>query len=94
MNSNAMFLVLDSSNKEKGKKREELILIRFYSLSFTHLFCLKSFGFILFIFIFQKRGVPADVMYCFDLLENTGICVVPGSGFGQKPGTFHFRLDF
>lgn len=39
----------------------------------------------------KKRGVPADVMYCFDLLENTGICVVPGSGFGQKPGTFHFR---
>ena len=33
-------------------------------------------------------------MYCFDLLESTGICVVPGSGFGQKPGTFHFRYPF
>lgn len=39
----------------------------------------------------KKKGVPADVMYCFDLLEKTGICVVPGSGFGQRPGTYHFR---
>lgn len=21
----------------------------------------------------------------------SGICIVPGSGFGQKPGTYHFR---
>jgi alanine transaminase len=26
-----------------------------------------------------------------ELLEKTGICVVPGSGFHQQPGTFHFR---
>ena len=32
-----------------------------------------------------------DVFYCMKLLENTGIVVVPGSGFGQKEGTFHFR---
>jgi aspartate/methionine/tyrosine aminotransferase len=25
------------------------------------------------------------------LLEQTGICVVPGSGFGQVEGTAHFR---
>lgn len=25
------------------------------------------------------------------LLEETGIVVVPGSGFGQVQGTFHFR---
>jgi aspartate/methionine/tyrosine aminotransferase len=25
------------------------------------------------------------------LLEQTGICVVPGSGFGQAEGTAHFR---
>jgi aspartate/methionine/tyrosine aminotransferase len=25
------------------------------------------------------------------LLEETGICVVPGSGFGQAAGTAHFR---
>lgn len=27
-----------------------------------------------------------------ELLENTGIMVVPGSGFGQKEGSFHFRI--
>jgi alanine transaminase len=28
------------------------------------------------------------------LLEATGVCVVPGSGFGQKEGTLHFRTTF
>lgn len=32
-----------------------------------------------------------DSDYCMALLEETGICVVPGSGFGQMPGTLHFR---
>jgi alanine transaminase len=32
-----------------------------------------------------------DGEYCLNLLEQTGICVVPGSGFGQEPGTCHFR---
>lgn len=35
--------------------------------------------------------VEPDMFYCFELLESTGICVVPGSGFHQRPGTFHFR---
>lgn len=33
-----------------------------------------------------------DSNYCMALLEETGICVVPGSGFGQLPGTLHFRI--
>lgn len=36
----------------------------------------------------------ADEFYCMRLLEATGICVVPGSGFGQKEGTLHFRTTF
>ncbi len=32
-----------------------------------------------------------DFQYCMDLLEKTGICVVPGSGFGQRPDTTHLR---
>lgn len=28
------------------------------------------------------------------LLEETGICVVPGSGFGQREGSYHFRYSF
>lgn len=35
-----------------------------------------------------------DNDYCLALLEETGICVVPGSGFGQRPGTLHFRTTF
>lgn len=35
-----------------------------------------------------------DFDYCMALLEETGICVVPGSGFGQMPGTLHFRTTF
>jgi aspartate/methionine/tyrosine aminotransferase len=35
-----------------------------------------------------------DSDYCLALLEETGICVVPGSGFGQRPGTLHFRTTF
>jgi alanine transaminase len=35
-----------------------------------------------------------DSDYCMALLEKTGICVVPGSGFGQMPGTLHFRTTF
>lgn len=32
-----------------------------------------------------------DFDYALALLEQTGICVVPGSGFGQAEGTAHFR---
>jgi len=32
-----------------------------------------------------------DAFYAFQVLENTGICIVPGTGFGQQPGTWHFR---
>jgi aspartate/methionine/tyrosine aminotransferase len=33
----------------------------------------------------------SDSDYAMALLEQTGICVVPGSGFGQAEGTAHFR---
>ncbi|XP_037050722.1 alanine aminotransferase 1 [Bradysia coprophila] len=39
----------------------------------------------------KKEGKAADVFYAFRLLEATGICIVAGSGFGQRPGTYHFR---
>jgi aspartate/methionine/tyrosine aminotransferase len=35
-----------------------------------------------------------DSKYCMELLDKTDICVVPGSGFGQRPGTLHFRTTF
>jgi alanine transaminase len=57
----------------------------------------------------KEKGVDSDSMtqeelrayegkrdseYCLALLEETGICVIPGSGFGQLPGTLHFRTTF
>ncbi|OGR41272.1 MAG: aminotransferase class I/II [Elusimicrobia bacterium GWA2_61_42] len=42
----------------------------------------------------QKYEAARDSEYCLRLLEETGICVVPGSGFGQLPGTLHFRTTF
>ncbi|XP_015279064.1 PREDICTED: alanine aminotransferase 1 isoform X2 [Gekko japonicus] len=40
----------------------------------------------------KAQGKAPDMFFCLQLLEETGICVVPGSGFGQKEGTFHFRM--
>jgi aspartate/methionine/tyrosine aminotransferase len=45
-------------------------------------------------YAFPRITLPAgrtDDEYCLALLERTGICVVPGAGFGQMSGTAHFR---
>ena len=45
-------------------------------------------------YAFPKIRLPAgktDEDWCMSLLEKTGICVVPGTGFGQEEGTAHFR---
>lgn len=39
----------------------------------------------------EALGKQPDVFYCLRLLEETGISTVPGSGFGQEPGTYHMR---
>ncbi|KAI8610844.1 pyridoxal phosphate-dependent transferase [Chytriomyces sp. MP71] len=42
----------------------------------------------------KALGKNPDEVYCLELLEETGVCVVPGSGFLQKEGTWHFRSTF
>lgn len=42
----------------------------------------------------KAEGRAADEFYCLRLLDATGVCVVPGSGFGQKENTLHFRTTF
>ncbi len=45
-------------------------------------------------YAFPRFELPkgrTDNEYCMALLEKKGICTVPGSGFGQLPGTAHFR---
>ncbi|KAF8056941.1 alanine aminotransferase [Lyophyllum atratum] len=40
----------------------------------------------------EQAGKEPDAFYALALLDETGICVVPGSGFGQKEGEWHYRL--
>ncbi|OBZ66458.1 putative alanine aminotransferase, mitochondrial [Grifola frondosa] len=40
----------------------------------------------------ERLGKSPDTLYALELLHETGICVVPGSGFGQKEGEHHYRL--
>ena len=40
----------------------------------------------------KAAGYEPDEFYALELLDQTGICVVAGSGFGQKEGEAHFRL--
>lgn len=45
-------------------------------------------------YAFPRVELPAgrsDSDWAMALLEQEGVCVVPGSGFGQIPGTAHFR---
>lgn len=39
----------------------------------------------------RTQGKEPDVLYCLELLNETGLSCVPGSGFQQKAGTFHLR---
>mmetsp|Transcript_41538 Transcript_41538/g.99998 ORF Transcript_41538/g.99998 Transcript_41538/m.99998 type:complete len:505 (-) Transcript_41538:111-1625(-) len=41
-----------------------------------------------------EQGLPPDTFYALSLLERTGVCVVPASGFGQRKGRFGFRTTF
>jgi alanine-synthesizing transaminase len=42
----------------------------------------------------QLPGVTSDEAFVMSLLRETGVLFVHGSGFGQKPGTAHFRVVF
>lgn len=39
-----------------------------------------------------SKGSAADELWCLELLKATGIICVPGSGFKQAEGTWHFRM--
>ena len=39
----------------------------------------------------KRQNMIPDVLYCLSLLDETGICVVPASGFGHKEGRYGFR---
>jgi len=39
----------------------------------------------------EEKNLEPDLYYCLRLLDETGLVVVPGSGFGQREGEYHFR---
>jgi alanine transaminase len=41
-----------------------------------------------------RLSMAPDAFYSLKLLEGTGLVTVPGSGFGQRNGTWHFRTTF
>ncbi|MDZ7272183.1 MAG: aminotransferase class I/II-fold pyridoxal phosphate-dependent enzyme, partial [candidate division KSB1 bacterium] len=46
-------------------------------------------------YAFPSLEVPGtDEEFVRALIQETGVVVVPGSGFGQKPGSKHFRVVF
>jgi alanine transaminase len=42
----------------------------------------------------KEMGTTPDNLYALSLLQDTGICVVPASGFGQAKGRVGFRTTF
>lgn len=47
-------------------------------------------------FVMKKAislATPADQIYCLEMVSRTGVITSPGSGFGQRPGFFHFRIS-
>lgn len=43
-------------------------------------------------YAFPTIKVQNDTQFVAELIKETGVVVVPGSGFGQRPGTNHFRI--
>jgi len=66
--------------------------------SFQEMDGMESFGKIGALYLFPRMNkLPQDTTdydYCISLLEETGLCVVNGLGFGQKAGTHHLRIAF
>ena len=42
----------------------------------------------------ESNALSPDMAYSLQVLEKTGIVIVPGSGFRQRNGTWHFRTTF
>lgn len=42
----------------------------------------------------RLHNISNDAHWAAELIRETGVVIVPGSGFGQVPGTQHFRIVF
>ena len=100
--SHALYVKETSYQYESLRRRANLLADRFNSLEGVT--CNRPMGSM---YLFPQIRLPEkalaaakaadlspDTFYCLKLLESAGVCVVPGKGFGQKEGTFHFRCTF
>ena len=86
-------------NQEKqkvlGDLKEKATMIRDALTQMEGMACYGETGAM---YLFPKiNQLPAgntDFEYCMALLEETGLCTVNGSGFGQRDGTHHLRIAF
>ncbi len=75
---------------KKLQERRDLTVSRLNALPGVS--CVKPGGAF---YAFPKIDVPcSDEEFVHKLIRDTGVVVVHGSGFGQKPGTKHFRVVF
>ena len=43
---------------------------------------------------FKLKNCPPDAFCCWRMLEETGLCPITGSKFGQKEGTYHVMSEY
>ncbi|PIN85352.1 MAG: aminotransferase [Candidatus Diapherotrites archaeon CG11_big_fil_rev_8_21_14_0_20_37_9] len=76
---------------EKLQKRRDLTYKRLNEIN--GISCVKPKG-AFYAYPSIELPIKSDKEFVLDLLEETGVLVVYGEGFGQKPGTHHFRIVF
>lgn len=101
-----LYIKEKSAIKNDLKTRAELLYEAFCSMD--HVSCKKPMG-AMYLFpkleftqsdfpkLFKEcesTNAQPDDLYCVELLKNTGICCIPGNGFGQVEGTYHLRTTF
>lgn len=73
---------------ERLKKRTDLVVSRLNGIDGFH--CVPPKGAF---YVFPTiTDAKSDWDFVVELLEKTGVVTVPGSGFGQRPGTKHMRI--
>jgi len=76
----------------KLKVRREITYQRINGIG--GLSCVKPDGAFYAMARIDAEGVESDWDFVLELVEETGVLFVPGEGFGQRPGTKHFRIVF
>jgi alanine-synthesizing transaminase len=79
-----------SEVKEKFRRRRDITFERLNAI--PNITCVKPTAAF---YAFPRLHIDEpDTKFVSDLILETGVVVVPGDGFGQKPGTHHMRIVF